>query len=77
MLEIPQLMRRLVPYDLGAENVKILYRRTVEEMTAYEFEYEFARLDGVEFRWLTAPIRIIGDEKGRVKGIEVYQNAIR
>jgi len=55
---------------LGAENVKILYRRTVEEMTAYDFEYEFAKQDGVEFRWLTAPKKIIGDEQGRVKAIE-------
>ena len=53
---------------LGAENVKILYRRTIEEMTAYEFEYEFAKQDGVEFRWLTAPKRIIGDENGHVEG---------
>ncbi|WP_090764923.1 NAD(P)-dependent oxidoreductase [Bacillus sp. OK048] len=55
---------------LGAKNVKILYRRTEEEMTAYDFEYEFAKQDGVEFRWLTAPKRIIGDETGRVTGIE-------
>ena len=55
---------------LGADNVKILYRRTREEMTAYEFEYEFAKQDGVEFRWLTAPIRILGDEQGKVTGIE-------
>lgn len=55
---------------LGAENVKILYRRTAEEMTAYDFEYEFAKQDGVEFRWLTAPNRIIGDEHGRVTGVE-------
>lgn len=55
---------------LGAENVKILYRRTEEEMTAYDFEYEFAKQDGVEFRWLTAPKRIIGDEHGKVTGIE-------
>lgn len=55
---------------LGAENVKILYRRTVEEMTAYDFEYEFAKQDGVEFRWLTVPTKIIGDEQGRVKAIE-------
>ncbi|MGX6443268.1 NAD(P)-dependent oxidoreductase [Neobacillus sp. K501] len=55
---------------LGAENVKILYRRTAEEMTAYDFEYEFAKQDGVEFRWLTAPKRIIGDENGKVTGIE-------
>lgn len=55
---------------LGAENVKILYRRTIEEMTAYDFEYEFAKQDGVEFRWLTTPTKIIGDENGRVTGIE-------
>ncbi|MEH7380706.1 NAD(P)-dependent oxidoreductase [Bacillus sp. JJ1533] len=55
---------------LGAENVKILYRRTIEEMTAYDFEYEFAKQDGVEFRWLTAPKKIIGDEQGRVTAIE-------
>lgn len=55
---------------LGAANVKILYRRTSEEMTAYDFEYEFAKLDGVEFRWLTSPVRILGDGNGKVKGIE-------
>ncbi|MCP3742110.1 NAD(P)-dependent oxidoreductase [Rossellomorea sp. BNER] len=55
---------------LGADNVKILYRRTQEEMSAYDFEYEFAKQDGVEFRWLTAPKRIIGDENGKVTGIE-------
>ncbi len=54
---------------LGAENVKILYRRTQEEMTAYDFEYDFAKQDGVEFRWLTAPNRIIS-ENGKVTGIE-------
>nr|WP_142248078.1 NAD(P)-dependent oxidoreductase [Alkalihalobacterium alkalinitrilicum] len=55
---------------LGAENVKILYRRTEAEMTAYDFEYEFAKQDGVEFRWLTAPKRIIGDENDKVTAIE-------
>ncbi|MDM5199416.1 NAD(P)-dependent oxidoreductase [Fictibacillus enclensis] len=55
---------------LGAENVKILYRRTKEEMTAYDFEYEFAKQDNVEFRWLTAPVRIVGDENGVVKQLE-------
>ena len=55
---------------LGAENVKILYRRTEAEMTAYEFEYEFAKQDGVEFRWLTNPKRIISDCNGHVKQLE-------
>ncbi|MFT8321758.1 MAG: NAD(P)-dependent oxidoreductase [Bacillus sp. (in: firmicutes)] len=52
---------------LGAESVQMVYRRTLAEMTAYEFEYEFAKQDGIEFKWLTQPIRIIGDENGSVK----------
>lgn len=55
---------------LGADNVQILYRRTEKEMTAYKFEYEFAKQDGVEFKWLTAPKKIIGNEVGKVTGIE-------
>lgn len=54
---------------LGAANVQIVYRRTKKEMTAYQFEYEFAKQDGVEFRWLTAPIEIVG-EKGKVTGLK-------
>ncbi|MGE8034469.1 NAD(P)-dependent oxidoreductase [Lysinibacillus sp. NPDC093692] len=55
---------------LGADNVQILYRRTQKEMTAYKFEYEFAKQDGVEFKWLTAPKKIVGNESGEVVGIE-------
>lgn len=54
----------------GASNVKIVYRRTQNEMTAYDFEYEFAKQDGVEFRWLTQPTRIIGNKDGRVAKLE-------
>lgn len=55
---------------LGAENVKILYRRTEAEMTAYDFEYVFAKQEKVEFRWLTAPKRLISDDSGNVKRME-------
>ncbi|MFC5531913.1 NAD(P)-dependent oxidoreductase [Cohnella yongneupensis] len=55
---------------LGAANVKMIYRRTQEEMTAYAFEYEFAKQDGVAFEWLTAPSRIIGDADGKVTHLE-------
>ena len=55
---------------LGASNVKIIYRRTKQEMTAYQFEYDFAKQDGVEFRWLTAPTKIIGNELDEVVGLE-------
>lgn len=55
---------------LGAEQVQIVYRRTQTEMTAYDFEFDFAKMDGVAFRWLTAPKRIIGDEDGKVTALE-------
>lgn len=54
----------------GAANVKIVYRRTHKEMTAYDFEYEFAKQEGVEFSWLTQPTRIVGDENGKVTHLE-------
>jgi len=47
---------------LGAEQVKIVYRRSREEMPAYDFEYELAKSDGVEFQFLTAPVRIVGTD---------------
>lgn len=45
---------------LGAEQVMIIYRRGKEEMSAYEFEFELAKSDGVIFHFLTAPKRILG-----------------
>lgn len=58
---------------LGATNVKMVYRRTREEMTAYDFEYEFAKQEGVEFNWLTLPKRIVGDGLGNVTALECVQ----
>lgn len=55
---------------LGAENVYIVYRRSEEEMPARAEEIEHAKEEGVEFRLLTNPVRIIGDERGWVKGLE-------
>ena len=40
----------------GATRVTIVYRRTDREMTAYRHEYEFAKREGIEFRFLTQPI---------------------
>lgn len=53
---------------LGAEEVAIVYRRTVAEMPAYQFEYDFAKQDGVRFIWLTQPVRVVGE--GSVQGLE-------
>jgi len=46
---------------LGAEKVWIVYRRSRDEMPAYDYEYELAKQDGVQFEWLTAPIAIVGE----------------
>jgi glutamate synthase (NADPH/NADH) small chain len=53
---------------LGAEEVTIVYRRTAKEMPAYQFEFDFAKQEGVRFSWLTQPVRILGEKA--VEGIE-------
>ena len=53
---------------LGAEQVYIIYRRSDVEMSAYDFEYDLAKKDGIAFYFLTSPKRIIG--KDSVEGIE-------
>ena len=53
---------------LGAEQVTMVYRRTRAEMTAYGFEFEFAKREGIEYRFLTAPVSIKGSS--HVEGLE-------
>ena len=64
---------------LGAEHVYIVYRRSIEELPARKEEIEHAIEEGVEFKLLTNPVRILGyknkDDKrdpknGSVIGIE-------
>ena len=51
---------------LGAEEVRIVYRRSREEMPARREEIENAEEEGVIFRLLTNPVRLLGDENGNV-----------
>jgi glutamate synthase (NADPH/NADH) small chain len=55
---------------LGADRVRIVYRRSRDEMPARAAEIHHAEEEGIEFFLLTAPTRFIGDEKGRVKAME-------
>jgi glutamate synthase (NADPH/NADH) small chain len=55
---------------LGAEEVQIVYRRSEKEVPARAEEVTHAREEGVKFNFLTLPIRILGDEKGNVTGME-------
>ncbi len=55
---------------LGAEEVTLIYRRTEAEMPARHEEVQHAREEGVNFRMLCNPKRVIGNENGFVTGLE-------
>lgn len=54
---------------LGSD-VKLVYRRSIEELPARQEEVHHAQEEGVDFQLLTNPIEIIGDEDGFVSGIK-------
>ena len=56
---------------MGAEKVYVVYRRSMDEIPARKEEVHHAIEEGIEFKMLNNPVRILGDENDRVKGIEV------
>lgn len=52
---------------IGTPKVVMAYRRSPEEMTAYPYEYDYAKADAVAFEWWCAPKEILGKDK--VEGI--------
>ena len=41
----------------------MVYRRGAEQMSAFGFEYEHAKQEGVKFLWHVAPVRVVGGKK--------------
>lgn len=58
---------------LGAENVYIVYRRSMEELPARAEEVHHAKEEGIIFKLLNNPVKVLGDETGRVSGIECIE----
>ncbi|MFA5468479.1 MAG: NADPH-dependent glutamate synthase [Sphaerochaetaceae bacterium] len=58
---------------LGAETVTVVYRRTETEMPARREEVEHAKEEGIEFLFLHSPLRILGNERGRVNNVELIR----
>ncbi len=58
---------------LGAEEVYIVYRRSEAELPARAEEVHHAKEEGIIFKLLNNPVRILGDESGRVNGIECVE----
>jgi glutamate synthase (NADPH/NADH) small chain len=55
---------------LGADTVRIVYRRSRQEMPARAEEIHHAEEEGIIFELLTNPVRFIGDERGWVRAME-------
>ncbi|MHC1724462.1 MAG: FAD-dependent oxidoreductase [Syntrophobacteraceae bacterium] len=60
---------------LGSEEVTIVYRRSREEMPAYEEEIEDALMEGIQIRYLTAPVALVSFE-GKVTGLHCIETAL-
>ncbi len=57
---------------MGAD-VTIVYRRSMNELPARAEEVHHAMEEGIEFKLLTNPVQILGDETGKVKAIECIE----
>lgn len=58
---------------MGADEVYIVYRRSMDELPARKEEVHHAMEEGVIFKLLNNPIRVLGDDNGYVKGLECLQ----
>ncbi|MBL1225247.1 NADPH-dependent glutamate synthase [Enterococcus sp. BWR-S5] len=58
---------------LGAENVSVIYRRSLEELPARVEEYHHSVEEGINYHWLTNPIEYISDDKGTLKAVKCVQ----
>jgi len=61
---------------LGDGHVYITYRRGMDELPARKEEVEHAVEEGIEFQLLNNPVQVIGDENGRVTGIELIRQEL-
>ncbi len=58
---------------LGAEHVIFVYRRTRNELPARKEELEHAEEEFIDFRWLSAPLEIYGNDEGFVTGMKIQR----
>lgn len=58
---------------LGAENVSIVYRRSLEELPAREEEYHHSVEEGINYHWLSNPIEYLDDGNGRLTAVKCMQ----
>ena len=62
-----------VSMRMGAEKVYLVYRRSIKESPARAEELHHAIEEGIIAKWLTNPVRILGNDSGWVTGMEVIE----
>ena len=62
-----------VSLRMGAEKVYLVYRRSIKESPARAEELHHAIEEGIIAKWLTNPVRILGNDAGWVTGMEVIE----
>ena len=58
---------------LGAEEVYIVYRRSMDELPARKEEVEHAEEEGIIFKTLNNPVEILGNDQGMVNGMRCIE----
>ena len=61
---------------MGAEASTMTYRRSIQEIPVDELELEEAEIEGVEIMYMVSPNKVVGDEQGKVTGIEMIRNEL-
>jgi dihydropyrimidine dehydrogenase (NAD+) subunit PreT len=60
---------------LGASPVTIAYRRSEAEKSAYNYEYDLGKADGVRFEWHAQPLRFVATD-GKLSGVEFIRTRL-
>jgi glutamate synthase (NADPH/NADH) small chain len=61
---------------MGASEVTVAYRRSLQEMPARACEVEHARQEGIQFLPLSTPVRLIGDEDNKLRRVECVETEL-
>src|SRR5215217_8134289 len=60
----------------GSSRSVMTYRRSIQEIPVDELELEEAEIEGVEIMYMVAPTRAIGNDQGKVIGLELIRNEL-
>ncbi len=61
---------------LGAARVTIAYRRGVEDKSAYNYEYDLAKSDGIGFEWYAQPVAFVKGAQGALEGLRCIRTRL-